>query len=65
VLLPLNYRLAAPEWESILDHSSAVGIITESEFAGQIESLQRAHNGDYSDLWIMPTSLAKRIPLER
>lgn len=39
MLLPLNYRLAAPEWESILDHSSAVGIITESQFAGQIESL--------------------------
>jgi fatty-acyl-CoA synthase len=42
VFLPLNYRLAPPEWEYILDHSGAVGIITESEFAGQIEGIAGA-----------------------
>jgi acyl-CoA synthetase (AMP-forming)/AMP-acid ligase II len=37
--LPLNYRLAAPEWQYIVDHSGAVGIVAESEFAAQIEDI--------------------------
>ena len=31
--LPLNYRLSPVEWEFILGHSEAVGLLTEPEFA--------------------------------
>jgi acyl-CoA synthetase (AMP-forming)/AMP-acid ligase II len=37
--LPLNYRLAAPEWQYILDHSGADGIVAEPEFAAAIDDI--------------------------
>lgn len=37
--LPLNYRLSAPEWHYILDHSQAVALLTEPEFQPQVESM--------------------------
>jgi fatty-acyl-CoA synthase len=37
--LPLNYRLAAPELQYILDHAGAVGIISEPEFCEVIDGI--------------------------
>jgi fatty-acyl-CoA synthase len=37
--LPLNYRLAHAEWEYILEHSGAVGIVSEREFADPLDTL--------------------------
>jgi len=41
IFLPLNYRLAPPELAYILKHSGARGIITEIEFLGAVEDIQR------------------------
>ncbi|MQA78824.1 MAG: long-chain-fatty-acid--CoA ligase [Streptosporangiales bacterium] len=35
--LPLNYRLAPPEWQYILDHGRAVAIVTEDAFRSDID----------------------------
>ncbi|HLH71473.1 MAG TPA: long-chain fatty acid--CoA ligase [Candidatus Dormibacteraeota bacterium] len=39
VWLPLNYRLAAAEWQYILGHSGARVIVTEPEFAPLIDAI--------------------------
>jgi fatty-acyl-CoA synthase len=41
IFLPLNYRLAQPELAYILGHSGARGIVTELEFLGTVENIQR------------------------
>ncbi|MFQ6396205.1 acyl-CoA synthetase [Nocardia sp. KC 131] len=38
-ILPLNYRLSPAEWQYILEHSNAVAILTEAEFAAGIDEL--------------------------
>jgi acyl-CoA synthetase (AMP-forming)/AMP-acid ligase II len=37
--LPLNFRLALPEWHYIIDHSQATAIVAEETFAVQIEAI--------------------------
>jgi acyl-CoA synthetase (AMP-forming)/AMP-acid ligase II len=39
VWLPMNYRLAPDEWRFILDHSGAVGVLTEAEFQPGVDSV--------------------------
>jgi acyl-CoA synthetase (AMP-forming)/AMP-acid ligase II len=41
-ILPLNYRLSPAEWQYILEHSNAVAILTEAEFAAGIDELAPA-----------------------
>src|SRR5262245_36782078 len=40
IFLPLNYRLAAPEWAYILGHAGAVVVVTEPEFLGGLDSVR-------------------------
>lgn len=37
--LPLNYRLAPAEWQYILGHAEAAAIITEEQFADDVEAI--------------------------
>jgi fatty-acyl-CoA synthase len=39
VWLPLNYRLAAAEWQYILGHSGAKAIVSEAEFMSPIDAI--------------------------
>src|SRR5579884_1179552 len=39
VWLPLNYRLAAAEWQYILGHSGAKAIVSEAEFVPSIDAI--------------------------
>ena len=39
VFLPLNYRLAAEEWQFILEHAEAAVLVTEDEFRTRVEEL--------------------------
>ncbi len=39
MMLPLNWRLAAPEWIFILNNAEAKGIVYDAEFAGHIPTL--------------------------
>ncbi|MGC5255726.1 long-chain-fatty-acid--CoA ligase [Gordonia sp. DT218] len=39
-IVPLNYRLSPQEWQFILEHSGAVGILTEQEFAEALDELR-------------------------
>ena len=41
ILLPLNYRLAAPELTSILNDSGATVLFLEQEFVGLVDSFRR------------------------
>ena len=41
ILLPLNYRLAAPELNYILNDSGATMLFVEQEFVGLVDSFQR------------------------
>lgn len=36
--LPLNYRLAGPEWRYIIEHSQAAAVVTEPEFESGLAS---------------------------
>src|ERR1017187_7098043 len=46
VFMPLNYRLAPPEWAYILNHAGAKAIVTEPEFVTGLEAI----NGDLPKL---------------
>ncbi len=40
IFVPLNYRLAADEWQYILDHSKSKAIVTEPAFEEAIEGIE-------------------------
>jgi acyl-CoA synthetase (AMP-forming)/AMP-acid ligase II len=75
VFLPLNFRLAAPEWRYIIGHAEARALITEPEFVESIESFEgdvpslrdilivnagASHPGDYESA--LRSHLEIRVP---
>lgn len=46
IFMPLNHRLAPPEWAYILNHAGAKAMVTESEFVGGLAAI----SGDLPEL---------------
>jgi acyl-CoA synthetase (AMP-forming)/AMP-acid ligase II len=42
IFLPLNTRLALPEWAYIIGHSGAQGLVTSAEFAASLDELRES-----------------------
>jgi len=58
VLVPLNYRLAAPELEYIIGHSSARMLIVDPEYTGIIDRIRERLGGVQA--WLVATDAAAR-----
>src|SRR5262245_33184475 len=45
IFLPLNFRLAPPEWQYILNHAGCSVLITESDFLPGVQSVRSELTG--------------------